>query len=76
MAIIQWVNLEKDTEYENDSEVGSVDRCGAVAIKNVFAKANVPLIFKLGLSPVGGGNMVCGAAELYLGFGFSCDWKI
>jgi hypothetical protein len=51
MAIIQWVNLEKDAEYANDPDIGSVDRCGLLSIKTAFSN-EIPIEYKVKVEPV------------------------
>lgn len=63
MALVQWVNLEKEDIYAADADVGSKDRCGKLTVEAVFQKADVPLNFKMSVTPVGGKNAVYTAAE-------------
>jgi hypothetical protein len=64
MAIIQWVNLEKDVEYENDPDIKKIDRCGKLTIKTIYEKDKIPVAVKFKLSPSGGTNLTYNAAEL------------
>lgn len=64
MAIIQWVNLEKEDDYAADSDIGSKDRCGALEIKSSFAKDSVPLSYKVKVSPSGSDDVTYTTAEL------------
>lgn len=57
MTIVQWVNLEKDEAYAKDSDIGSVDRCGALSLKALFEKDGVPLNFTVRAVPSGGDNV-------------------
>ena len=63
MAIVQWVNLEKHSDYAADSDIGSVDRCGKLSIKTAFAKDSVPLSYKVKVSPSGSDNVIYTTAE-------------
>ncbi|MGQ9424390.1 hypothetical protein ACXYTJ_00400 [Gilvimarinus sp. F26214L] len=63
MAIIQWVNLEKNEAYAKDPDIGSVDRCGPLSIKALFAKDGVPLSFSVRAVPAGKDNVEYSEAE-------------
>ena len=45
MAIVQWVNLEKDDAYASDPDIGNKDRCGALEVKSTFKKPDIPLTY-------------------------------
>lgn len=64
MALIQWVNLEKDAEYAKDPDVGSIDRCGRLSVTTIFDKNNVPIVFTVKVSPSGSDNVYYTPAEL------------
>jgi hypothetical protein len=64
MAIVQWVNLEKDSDYLDDPDISSLDRCGKLTIKTAFAKGNVDLSYKVKVKEVGSDNVTYSAAEL------------
>lgn len=64
MTIIQWVNLEKDVEYENDPDIKKIDRCGKLKIKTVYEKDKIPVAVKFKMSPSGSDNLTYNAAEL------------
>ncbi len=64
MTVIQWVNLEKHDEYAKDPDIGSKDRCGALEVKSAFKKANIPLLYKVKVSPSGSDNVTYSKAEL------------
>lgn len=63
MAIIQWVNLEKDDDYLADADIDSKDRCGKLSITTAFAKGKVPLLYKVKVSPSGTDNVTYSEAE-------------
>ncbi len=63
MAIVQWVNLEKEDVYAQDSDIGSVDRCGPISLKTFFEKEGVPLNFTVRAVPSGDDNVVYSQAE-------------
>lgn len=63
MSIVQWVNLEKDEAYAADPDVGSVDRCGPLSVKAVFARNGVPLNFTVKAVPSGSDNVEYSSAE-------------
>lgn len=63
MAIIQWVNLEKDSDYLDDPDIESLDRCGKLSVKTAFSSGDVNLAYKVKVSPVDG-NVIYSAEEL------------
>lgn len=64
MALVQWVNLEKHSDYAADSDIGSEDRCGALEIKTAFAAGSVPLSYKVKVTPSGPDDVTYTTAEL------------
>jgi len=51
MAIVQWVNLEKEEIYAKDADVGSIDRCGKLSITITCANDKAPVDFKSKVTP-------------------------
>jgi|GEM_PF-2203928 len=64
MALVQWVNLEKHSDYTVDPDIDSEDRCGALEIKTAFASGNIPLLYKVKVTPSGSDNVTYTTAEL------------
>ena len=64
MTIIQWVNLEKDSDFLNDPDIDSLDRCGKLTIKTAFAENCVDISYKVKVSDVGTDNVTYSTAEL------------
>lgn len=63
MAIVQWVNLEKDSDYLDDADIPSLDRCGALEVKSGFTKDNIPLSYKVKVSSASKDNVEYTDAE-------------
>lgn len=58
MAVIQWVNLEKDAVYAEDADIDSEDRCGTLVVKASFQAKDTPLQFKIKVTDVGSDNVI------------------
>ncbi len=64
MAIVQWVNLEKNSDFLDDPDVESLDRCGKLSVKSAFSSGDVDLSYKVKVTEVGSDNVTYSAAEL------------
>lgn len=63
MAIIQWVNLDKDSDYLDDPDIDSLDRCGKLSVKTAFSSGEVDLSYKVKVTPIAG-NVTYDSTEL------------
>jgi len=72
MALKQWVNLPKKDVFK-DSEIDSVDRCGALTIEVEASKADIALSYKAKITPVGSDNVTYNATELLRNRKFRMD---
>lgn len=64
MAIVQWVNLEKNSDYLDDPDIDSLDRCGKLSVKTAFSSGDVDLSYKVKVTEVGSDNATYNAKEL------------
>jgi hypothetical protein len=58
MSLKQWVNLTKDEAFTKDGDGSTLERCGKITIEVLFLKDDVPISFKVKVSPVGSDNVV------------------
>lgn len=64
MALEQWVNLPKDEKFTNDGDGATLERCGKVSIEVMFLKDDVPISYKVKVTPVGSDNAVYTKKEM------------
>ena len=57
MALEQWVNLQKNSVYTKDGDGIVIDRCGEVKVEAMFLKDDIPISFKVKVTPVGSDNV-------------------
>lgn len=50
----QWVNLPKDDQFAKDGI--TKERCGRITLEAMFEKDNIPIQFKVKVSPIGNKN--------------------
>ncbi len=72
MTIKQWINLPKKPIFK-DSDIDSVDRCGALTVEVEVDKADIAISYKAKISPVGSDNVTYNAAELLRNSKFKMD---
>lgn len=72
MPIKQWVNLPKKPIFK-DSDIDSVDRCGALTVEVEVDKAKKAISYKARITAVGSDNVTYNAAELARNKKFKMD---
>ncbi len=57
MSLKQWVNLTKDEAFTKDGDGSTLERCGKITIEVMFKKDDVPISYKVKVTPVGSDNI-------------------
>lgn len=61
----QWVNLTKHEIFTKDGDGATLDRCGKITVEAMFEKANIPIGYKVKVTPVGGNNATYTKKEMH-----------
>ena len=54
--LVQWVNLPKGDIFTKDGDGATLERCGKIVIEAFFEKADMPIGYKVKVTPTGSNN--------------------